>query len=472
MAILKQTYFKVVVIAAFLVVFLSATHVANWSLQTFSPEPVSFRAPYSSAHVDPSTSSGSTESGHFGIPPMNTREMVCDFFPDTSNVLVIVKTGASESFARVPTQLVTVLRCVSDFLIFSDMEQTIAGHYVHDSLQTVLSSVMEANPNFDLYHEQKACVVDQQNCHIEGKQGMEFDAWNLDKYKNVHIIEKTYKMRPNYDWYIFIDADTYVLWNNLAQWLGKLGDPSTKKRYLGSVAVADNLYFAHGGSGYILSQATMQDLAVNHSGFANKYDTLAETSCCGDYVTAIALNETVGIGVQQSWPTVNGENPYTIPYGPREWCHPIVTMHHMGSEDISSDIFYEFIAPKLTARRDDWDNLSEDVLYIHPNDISGYTQWQQDHARPLHMMLSVPAIEYEAHKSFEYCRKMCDGTPDCFQFSYHAGACTYHKSFKLGRPVAKTDNEEDRWISGWNMDRIRAWAEEHQNCQDPVWPNV
>ncbi|KAI0384703.1 glycosyltransferase family 31 protein [Hypomontagnella monticulosa] len=491
MAILKQTYIKIaLIVATFLALLLASKRIVDWSLQTSSLGIPSLDFPHHSAapdHLPPSSDGNNPKYWGYPLSPIpvsstpstSTHGSVCNSFPDTSNILVIVKTGASESFAKVPTQLVTVLRCVSDFLVFSDMEQTIAGHYVHDSLQTVMSTVKESNPNFGLYHKQKACVVDQQNCHTEGNQGKEFDAWSLDKYKNVHIIEKTYKLRPNYDWYVFIDADTYVLWNNLVQWLGKLGDPSTSKRYLGSVAVTDDLYFAHGGSGYILSQATMQDLAENHTGFANKYDATAETLCCGDFVLAVALNETIGLGVEQSWPTINGENPYTIPYGSREWCHPLGFEKRFYESRSAphptirfKDIFHEFIAPKLTTRRDDWDNLSEDVLYINSDHSSGYTQWQRDHARPLHMMLSVPAIEYEAYKSFEYCRRMCDGTPDCFQFSYHAGACTYHKSFKLGKPAAKTDNEEDKWISGWNMDRIRAWVEGHQDCKDPVWPNV
>ncbi|KAI1471022.1 glycosyltransferase family 31 protein [Daldinia caldariorum] len=402
----------------------------------------------------------------------------CNHFPNTSDILVVVKTGATESYSKIPTQLITVLRCLPDFLIFSDMEQDIAGHHVRDSLDSVIDEAKERNSDFDLYRRQKACVIDQHSCNFKGKQNLKFEGWRLDKYKNVHIAEKTYHLRPNYDWYLFIDADTYVLWNNLAQWLRILGDPS-KQHYVGSVALLNDFAFAHGGSGYVLSQATMRDLAVNHPGIANQYDMKATKSCCGDYVLGVALNETLGIGVKQAWPTINGEKPYTIPYGPREWCHPIdFEKRFYQSRGVPrpvmrfKDIFEEFVAPKFMARRDDWDNLSEDVLYLDPNRSGRYPKWQQDSAKKPHKQIRASAVEQDAYKSFEHCRKLCHSIHDCFQFSYRAGACTYNKSFRLGKPAPKTSTEEDRWVSGWNIERIRPWVEGQAPCGEPVWPKL
>ncbi|KAI1214372.1 glycosyltransferase family 31 protein [Annulohypoxylon truncatum] len=419
----------------------------------------------------------------------------CNSFPDTSNILVVIKTGATESYARIPLQLVTTLRCLPDFLIFSDMEQNIAGYHVYDSLDTLLPEVTKGNQDFNLYRRQKACVVDQQSCNSNGNLGSEFDGWILDKYKNVHIIEKTYKLRPDYDWYLFIDADTYVLWNNLAQWLRQLETLPKERYYIGSVALTNEFRFAHGGSGYILSQWTMKEFVGNHSGIANQYDMKAKESCCGDVVLALALNETIGVGVRYAWPTINGEKPFTIPYGPREWCHPLVTMHHMNLEEISSfwkfekqfyesqgapqatirfrDIYHEFVEPKLKPRRDDWDNMSEDVVYLDPNRGDTFLPWQRekDRLKKLQHQLHVPSIEMNAYKSFEDCRKLCKTVNDCFQFSYHAGACIYNKSFRLGKPTMKAGNRDDKWISGWDVERIQAWVEEQGQCDDPVWPN-
>ncbi|KAI1656263.1 glycosyltransferase family 31 protein [Daldinia decipiens] len=405
-------------------------------------------------------------------------EPSCKYFPNTSDILVVVKTGATESYSKIPTQLITILRCLPDFLIFSDMEQNIAGYHVRDSLDSVLDQAKQRNYDFDLYHRQKACAIDQQSCNLNSERNLKFEAWRLDKYKNIHIAEKTYHLRPNYDWYLFIDADTYVLWHNLVQWLRRLGDPS-KKQYIGSIALLDGFAFAHGGSGYFLSQATMGDLARGHPGIANQYDTKARVSCCGDYVLSLALNETLGIGVKQAWPTINGEKPYTIPYGPRQWCHPLdFEQRFYQSRGVPrpiirfKDVYHEFVAPKLMARRDDWDNLSDDVLYLDLEHSERYPKWQRDSAKKPHQQIRAAAVELDAHKSFEHCRKLCDSNHDCFQFSYRAGACAYNKSFRLGKPAPKVNNEEEKWVSGWNIERIRAWVERQGQCKETVWPKI
>jgi Fringe-like len=227
--------------------------------------------------------------------PYRPHDPLCDSFPDTSGILLIMKTGATESYDKVPTQLMTMLKCLPDFLIFSDMDQHVAGYHVRDSLDTVSSEAVDGNSDFDLYRRQRACPVDQDNCSKLGDKATE--GWNLDKYKNIHIAEKAYRLRPNAKWYVFVDADTYVLWPTLVQWLRKL-NPS-KKHYLGSVTLINNFSFGHGGSGYILSKAAMDAFVGQHNGVGNRWDLRAKAECCGDYVFAMALKDTTDLDVRQ-----------------------------------------------------------------------------------------------------------------------------------------------------------------------------
>ncbi|KAI8958877.1 glycosyltransferase family 31 protein [Daldinia sp. FL1419] len=403
-------------------------------------------------------------------------EPSCNHVTNTSNVLIVVKTGATEAYTKIPTQLITILRCLPGYLIFSDMEQDIAGVHIRDSLDSVLDQVKE-NYDFDLYHRQRACAVDQQSCNSNDGHNLRFEAWRLDKYKNLHIAEKAYSLRPNYDWYLFIDADTYVLWHNLVRWLGILGDP-LKKHLVGSMALLNGFAFAHGGSGYILSRATMMEIAKIQPGIANQYDIKASKSCCGDYVLSLALNETLGISVKQAWPTINGEKPYSIPYGPREWCQPVdFEQRFYRSQGMLrpvmrfKDIYQEFVAQKLMARRDDWDNLSEDVRYVDPDPAEQYPKWQRDSTEKLNRHIRT-GIELTAHKSFEHCRELCDNKRDCFQFSYHDRTCAYNKSFRFGKPAPKAVEEEERWVSGWKIDRIQAWVKSQDECGEPIWPKI
>lgn len=417
-------------------------------------------------------------------PPAN--DLSCAWIPDTSNILLIMKTGASESFHKVPTQLLSTLRCVSDFVVFSDMKQTIAGVGIHDSLETVLVEAMEGNQDFDLYRRQNDCAVDQENCNKKADGSSTSAGWILDKYKNIHIAERVYDMRPDYDWYVTIDADTYVLWPNLVQWLATL-DPS-KKRYLGSVTMIGDFPFGHGGSGYVLSQAAMKDFVGNNPGIASKYDLETKDACCGDYMLGKALKDTSGLSVENAWPIINGEKPFTLPFKPDGWCHPIATMHHMNSEEISSfwefekrfyeaqgpgtnrtlllkDIYKEFLEPRLEAKREDWDNMSADRYYLDPS-AKEYENWQ------LKRMAShdLSAVEKNAHKSFDDCSNMCDEVEECFQFRFQNGICSYQRGFLLGEPKKRESDENQRWMSGWPIDKIRAWVEEHNSCSEPLWP--
>lgn len=295
MAFSRRLSGKVLLGILYVAVFLVASQrLAEWSRHNSSLRVPSLRHPF------PSNQANSSSPG--SVAGRVSSDGSCASFPDTSNILAVVKTGASESYARIPTQIFTVLGCLQDFLIFSDMEQSLAGYHVRDSLDTVLDEAKDGNPEFDIYRRQKSCVVDQQSCSkfVSSGKGRSNEGWELDKYKNIHIVEKVYQLRPDYDWYLFIDADTYVLWHNLVEWLKMLEDPTNKKHYIGSEALYRDFPFAHGGSGYLLSQATIQDFAGNHSGIASQYDTKAKGVCCGDYLLSLALNETIGVGVSDA----------------------------------------------------------------------------------------------------------------------------------------------------------------------------
>lgn len=263
----------------------NGTSTASPEIPSVGPTPIA--TPTRGQHHAP------TNQGLQSLRP--DHDPICDGFPDTSGILLVMKTGATEAFDKLPTQLITILRCLPDFLLFSDLDQHIAGYHVRDSLETVLDTVKDDNPDFDLYRQQKDCAIDQDMCSktLDGAQGA---GWNLDKYKNIHMAEKAFRLRPGYDWYFFIDADTYVSWPNLVHILRKL-DP-TRPRYLGSPTIIAGNLFAHGGSGYVVSSAAMMEFAGQNPGIANKFDAKIKNVCCGDYMFAMSLNDTIGITVE------------------------------------------------------------------------------------------------------------------------------------------------------------------------------
>lgn len=214
-------------------------------------------------------------------------------------------------------------------------DQQIDKYQIYDVLKDVKDDVRRGRKEFDLYKAQVDCPIPQQYCTagLTGKDG-----WNLDKYKFLHMVEKAWEMRPNKEWYVFAEADTYVFWPNLVWYLRNRVN-GTETPYVGSVAMLKGKPFAHGGSGYVIHGDTMRKMAQIPD-LAHKYDMMATHECCGDYLMSLAVQET-GKKVKQAHPMFNGEKPVTLPFGNNHWCEPLLTMHHMDPEEVSDAWHFE-----------------------------------------------------------------------------------------------------------------------------------
>lgn len=275
-------------------------------------------------------------------------DLRCEAFPDQGDILLVVKTGATESYDKLPTQLLTNLQCADDFLIFSDLEQQIGRYKIYDVLDKVNDTIKESD-HFELYRAQKEYQKDHLDIHglkddLSGS--LHEHGWTLDKYKFLHMLIDTYHMRSDKKWYVFIETDTYVVWSNLLQWIDQHLDAS-KALYLGSPAALGSQVFAHGGSGYILSGVAMHDFIGRNPEMVEEFDATVKDSCCGDAHLAKFLEEKGNIKVKGVWPMINGEKPNTLPFGTQHWCHPVMTMHHMTPEEVSTFWQYEQQRPNI-----------------------------------------------------------------------------------------------------------------------------
>ena len=277
------------------------------------------------------TTSTSTSSTLVSNPTAEVSDGIsggCDDFPNTKDILVVMKTGATEAYDKLPIHFMTTLRCVNDSILFSDMEMDMAGHHLIDTLDEVADDIKKDNGDFDLYR----LLQEYQQLHEDPRPLKEgANGWNLDKYKFVHMLLKTYKYRSDVPWYIFIEADTGVIWDNMRTLLNKYD--SRKPYYLGSPTYLD-IEFAHGGTGYIISQAAMEAAVGKHLDIATKYDKDVQGFCCGDrMIGRILLDENVKLS--KAWPMLNGEKPLTLPFSKSHWCQPVITMHHMTAQEVS-----------------------------------------------------------------------------------------------------------------------------------------
>ena len=211
------------------------------------------------------------------------------------------------------------------------MATNVAGFEVVDCLANVSSS-LKKHDQFKLWHrlqelQGKNFPVASHTDPLEG-------GWELDKFKNINIYRHAYNTFPDKKWYVLIDADTYIFWNNLLQYLETLDH--NKEIYMGNVQLLGDMTFAHGGSGVIISQAAMAKTYGADPELERKYDQNALDICCGDALMATVMND-FNITVEAAF---NGglepKSPANMWFWPDQWCRPMLTLHELRALEIFS----------------------------------------------------------------------------------------------------------------------------------------
>lgn len=271
----------------------------------------------------------------------------CRPLPGMEDVLVVLKTGITEAQDKVPVHVRTTLRCVPHKLIVSDFEEDVGGVRTVDVFRNV-TETLYLNQDFALYNRAhlggREALTDQDRTKVaNGPSGMmDNPGWKLDKWKFLPMIQEARAYRPEAKWYVFLEADTYPIWPNLLGWLANFD--STSKLYLGNQMQIGEHTFAHGGSGFVISNAAMHAVADSHAADTEYWENVTDREWAGDCVLGMALAE-VGIGLTWSWPHVTTQSVWEQDalgeaFGREQWCHPPFTFHHMTPPDV--DRMWEF----------------------------------------------------------------------------------------------------------------------------------
>jgi len=396
---------------------------------------------------------------------MSPHKVSCDNPPISDRIVVVLKTGATEAYAKLPTQLLTGLRCVDHLVIVSDLEQTIGGHHAHDVLINVNASIQGKAPEFKLYRLQKQLSEDGMLKDLMDAfktANIPADApWRLDKYKFLHMLDKAWELKPDKDWYVFVETDTFLVWSNLLEWLAQL-DPK-EKFYIGSPVTLMGEVFGHGGSGVILSSAAIRKFVVKNSGLATSWDSQMASGCCGDVELSKAASQ-LGMNLSGAWPMLGGEPPLKIPYGPSVWCEPVITMHHMSSRQVDA---VHSLAGRFNGKQP---MLFKDVYqHFFPHGIADTAPNWDNH--PPGTEFKLPGAEAQVDSlSFSNCGEACEANPICLSYTFRPGECHIYSVFTLGQAFESSDG--NNWQSGWKRDRIYEWLEKHQTCKEPNWIQI
>lgn len=444
---------------------------------TSSKEDVSLHAP-----LDNVPAAEPTTSHPVAVPqPSNdlsqTSDEACKHLPGADKVLVMLKTGATELYQKLPTHFVTTFKCIPRYMIFSDLEQQFGEAQIHDAIAPVSKKTREEHEDFKLYREIQKWQEDGQDMgKLKGDSG-----WNLDKWKFMPMLHMAFEEAPgDIEWFVMIEADTSMSWLNLLLWL-KTMDPK-KPYYLGAQNMIGDTTFAHGGSGIVMSRGAADVLEAARVGngkevYDEAWEGVTKNSCCGDEIVARAFLA-VDIPLTPAWPLIQGETISTVDFTDNHWCTPPITFHHVTPIEVDAhwrfekkwtdengfdkpylyrDIFAHFIEDHIAENRTDWNNLSKDKKLVvdsmaldDDEDFYKLQKWEQ-----------------EATESQEACAEACQKYGDqCVQWMFTPGRCHLGRDIRFGKSDAR-DNEH--WNCGWRQDRVAAVKKALGSCSKIRW---
>lgn len=81
----------------------------------------------------------------------NSPDLPCQSLTGADDVLVIMRTGATELADKLPVHLDTTFKCYKNLLIFSDYAETYQGHQIHDVLVDVAEDIKTTHEDFTHY---------------------------------------------------------------------------------------------------------------------------------------------------------------------------------------------------------------------------------------------------------------------------------------------------------------------------------
>ena len=395
----------------------------------------------------------------------------CQKLSGADEVVVVMRTGATEIQDKLPAHFNTTFRCYKDFIIFSDYEETFEGHPVHDVLAPINQGIKVNNPDFGLYvrlqqYGRKALLEDELSgtASSEGSKSGKGDnpGWRLDKWKFLPMMNETLRLRPNKKWYVFVESDSYLVWSNILQYLERQ-DPS-RELYAGSEVQIGPDQFAHGGSVFVMSRPTIELAARYYAEHEDELNTWTAGHWAGDCVLGKTLRD-AGIPLTWSWPMFQGGHPEKMDFSEKKgdklrlWCTPANSYHHFSPTELHRMWHFEQIwiqsqqdnrtSKALWPFGEDCNNILEhrDVFknFVWSNIAQRKNSWSN---------LSPTMVQNTAGSTFEGCRTLCETSEGCLQFASSRLGCSISDSaVMLGEPASDV-------TSGWMLNRIQRWIDD------------
>ena len=270
------------------------------------------------------------------IPNVQDKSLdqLCASFPRhlLEDIQPVLKTGHGVLDARVRPHLHGVSACLTNLLIFSDTAEHFEGRDFINSFEYIPPVLADEAPELEAYR----------NGSLADGTASRKAGWKVDKFKFIVSTTQAWKMRPGNKWYVFYEADTYIVWDNMFRLLAQF-DPDMPWYFGSPTQGRDKTWFANGGPGMVLSREAMRQLTIKdydqNTGeyrgpnlLRKQWDFLLH-DCCGDSVLGWSLWEK-NITLSGLWPHFNPWPAHHVPFEDSQWCQPVITMHKPTEEDL------------------------------------------------------------------------------------------------------------------------------------------
>ena len=401
----------------------------------------------------------------------------CFLFPKhlTKKIQVVLKTGAADDGARTDAMVNTIIKCIRNVLIVSDGDHGYGPYKAVDVLADLPAKTYMKEEDYFVYETQKNATRDGIELH-QGHEG-----WKIDKYKFLPEVEKAIGHNSKAEWYVFLESDTYLFWDNIFRLLDNydaslpyfFGSPSPGRKYRPDPKSEDEQqsWFAYGGCGFILSTAAAHRLVdrprnrlgIKGSRLTTEYEEDIRNDCCGDSILGWALHDKAAVDISGLWPMFNPHSLENVPFGKHYWCEPVISLHKT-SPSFMKDLW-------------NWENeqhqqherplLYSDLLFSFHGNLSQRENW--DAAFDAGFQLDDNST---VHTSLEACEAGCFANEECQQYTWHGAHCYYSKALYIGRakePDGYHEPEDRKYISGWDTTKIQTWSLENMCEEGAHW---
>jgi len=409
----------------------------------------------------------------FSKDPSGEASLPQERYPVVDKTFLLMKTGIDVAFKRVPPHSGTTFRNFPHHAVYAETNDTINGIPMVDCLQ-FLDDVSLNDPSTKAYRLRRQSAAEGWNW-VDAKIQIPEDpeaGWALDRFKNVPAYAHAWVNNPDYDWYVMVDADTYLMPSTLQSAVS--GRDPNEALYLGR-AVGMDPAFAHGGSSIVFSRKAMEMMYGNtEESIADRIRKGGEASrehCCGDSVMSYMYIDGTGR------PETDTLEPELHPYGHfqggsittqfvhfDEWCSALGSFHKLGAWEIAvlydweqslgfspsyANFYYDFIMPEVTEEKHNW---------------------------------AIEALEFFSHKQFdenteeahhkETCRKACQNEHNCTMWTFWGNKECYifYDAVSAGSAMNKYNpawkSEWTEVTSGYMVDRI-VEARKSKDCNPP-----